>query len=169
MAEYSKMNLDFVDPEMVEVIHALNQLPFLATVDSCYGHPGTTANFFHHHNAFIGVKVKDGREEEFMKFFRDIFYQYPNVKVKGVAFIGEYEVIPYCTKDLAFRIVLSTDLNNQLTHPHRDKIYNVEIVPMHNPNVDLNEADQEKQHGLQFLCKMVNEFIYQQNVVRIYG
>lgn len=155
MAEYSKMNWDLVDPEMVEVIHALNQLPFLATVDSCYGHPGTTAKFFHHHNAFIGVKVKDGQEEEFMEFFRDIFYKYPNVKVKG--------------KDLAFRIVLSTDLNNQLTHPHRDKIYNVEIVPMHNPNVDLNEADQEKQHGLQFLCDTVDEFIYQQNVVRIYG
>jgi hypothetical protein len=45
-----------LDPEMVDLVRALNTVPGMRTLDSCFGHPGSgDPNKEHHSHAYVGM------------------------------------------------------------------------------------------------------------------
>lgn len=65
---------DQLDPEMVDVVRAINTIPGIRTLDSCFGHPGSgDPHKSHQAHAYVGLAPTGGSKENLIHFWRDFF------------------------------------------------------------------------------------------------
>ena len=67
---------DDLDPEMVGLVEALNTIPGLRTIDSCFGHPGSGRTGNHQSEAFVGMLPTDHDASRFNAFWENFFSEY---------------------------------------------------------------------------------------------
>lgn len=62
-----------MDPEVINLVALLNQVPGIATFDSCFGHPERVIGN-HQHHVFVGMRVTD--QAAFDSFWDYFFSEY---------------------------------------------------------------------------------------------
>lgn len=138
------INWERVDPEMVQAIQALNKLPGIATVDSCFGHPGKMCN--HHSYCFIGVKPTDEDGSGFAQFFSYLFTECLG-KIEC-----EYE------HESWFQFGLIAYMDEMLIGRTAQPDYRIQISPRHDPGIH-EQGKVEKLEGLKILVQLVEEYL----------
>ena len=145
-----------VDPEVVEVIKAINRLPHVRTIDSCFGHPGKMCN--HQSHAFIGVapKTKETAEADFFEFFAFFFSQFAG---KVECMHADYDLESW------FQVSLSAYFDHFLTGPENAPMFRLHVSPRHDPAFS-EIGIEEKKRGLQLISAAVKDYLEMLEVIK---
>jgi hypothetical protein len=151
-----------VDPEMVEVVKAINNLPHVRTIDSCIGHPGKMCN--HQSHAFIGVapKTKETAEADFFEFFSFFFSQFAG---KIECMHADANPNPNPNLESWFQVSLSAYFDHFLTGQENAPMFRLHVSPRHDPA--FNEIGvEEKKRGLQLISAVVKDYLEMLEVIK---
>lgn len=134
-----------LDPEMVEVVELLNQVPGIVTTCCCFGHPEEPSKVGNNHNfLFVDLECKDG--DKFIDFWTYVLkYTY--------AGLGKMSISPH--HESGFQIGLEFPLNLCQFNQHRVRLH---ISPSTIANARL-----EKLVGLWFLCTLIRHYLRNYN------
>jgi hypothetical protein len=130
---------DDLDPEMVDLVKALNTVPGMRTLDSCFGHPLSTApNRSHQGHAFVGLAYT-GHDHKLLQHFWQDFFDVNYGKLEMQTGFVQFSIIYYPydpNPDYLIRLIVETE---------------------HNPAVD-PRGDQEKKEAFLYLQKFIAQY-----------
>lgn len=129
-------NIDSIDAELRELVVALNNVPGVVTVDSCFGHPGRTCN--HHTYFFIGVRAAKDKQHLFDEFWQTFFNKYA-----GKTFTDKYGYVQF---------VMTVGLFNCYSG------IRLQCSPEHDPG-DTEDGHREKLCAIQMALDFARNFI----------
>lgn len=131
---------DDLDPEMVDVVKAINTIPGIRTLDSCFGHAGSgDPNKSHQDYAYVGMAITN--HDKFMHFWNTFFdVAYGKLIPKGSPGYVQFSVVVYPFD------------------PDSQKLIRLMVDVEHDPAIDPRGA-QEKKSAFTMLQSFITEYL----------
>lgn len=86
---------DKLDPEMVDIVRALNTVDGIRTLDSCFGHTGSgDPNKGHQTHAYVGMTLSENSGDKFARFWGSFFSHFSGKFEASDGFI-QFTVVEY--------------------------------------------------------------------------
>ena len=127
-----------LDPEMMDLVKALNTVPGIRTLDSCFGHSGSgDPTKAHQSNVYVGLAPTLGEDSARLQHFWSDFFDVNYGKLDMPTGWVQYSIIfyPY-DPDVLIRL-------------------NIDVE--HDPAIDPRGA-QEKKEAMMYLQKFIQEY-----------
>lgn len=128
-----------LDPEMVDVVKAINTIPGIRTLDSCFGHSGSgDPKKAHQANVYVGM-THTGESLELLQHFWGDFFEHNYGKLQMPTGVVQFSVVYYPFD------------------PEPDFLIRLNIDVEHDPAIDARGA-QEKKEALLYLQNFIQRY-----------